>query len=117
MTRYHAKKSSLFMRLLREYAIGYKQNPDAGQAVALRFLEDAERAVQFICDNPLSCLVYPEAQQHPELRDYQFHKWPLRTFPHSIFFRIRSETTLILEAIYPQRMDISRKLASDYLDD
>ena len=50
------------------------------------------QAIRFIANKPLACAIYQEAQKHEELKMYEFRKWALKRFPHSIFFRLTNET-------------------------
>lgn len=109
---YQIQKSALFKRQLLVFAKHYKDDVYAGESVALRFIDEVENAVTFISKKPLACAVYTEARKDPQLQMYEFRKWKLNKFPHSIFFRIENQT-IYIEAIYAHKMEVKKRLNLD----
>lgn len=109
---WRVKKSDLFKKQLLTFSLDYKQR--AGKDVARKFMISVNQAIDFINENPLICGVYIEAQTHDLLKNYQFRKWSVNGFPHSLFFRVeKTNKTIMLECIYAQRMDIIQRFPSD----
>ncbi len=105
------QKSALFMRQWREYAQVYKDR--AGLAVAEKFIAAVEEAAQVIGRNPHIGAPYDPGEGFEDLQNYGFRKWSLRGFPHMVLFRLKDNTTLIIEALYAHKMDIASRLTSD----
>lgn len=112
MSAYKLHKSALFLRQLQAFAAAYRNDLNAGNPVALRFVDGVEAACSFIQKRPLACGIYHEASLHPDLKSYEFRKWRVKGFPHSIFFRIDGDV-ILLEAIYAHKMDIAGRLPDD----
>jgi len=98
-------RSSLFKRQLLEFTIGYRSR--AGSGIALKFVDQIETGIRFITAKPLACSV------HTRLEGKEFRKRRLENFPVSIFFRLESDNTIVLEALYAHRMNISAQLPND----
>lgn len=109
---YQVQKSKLFTRQVLAFAKGYAVDINAGKVIALRFVDEVETATDFIAKNPLACGVYHGAKNHEQLQRYEFRKWHVKNFPHSIFFRLKGNT-IMLEAIYAHKMDITGRFSSD----
>ena len=107
---WEVRKSNLFKRQLLVFAHDYKEI--AGIKIAERFINSVQNAIEFISRFPLACSLYHEARQVSALRQYEFRRWSLKGFPHTIFFRIEGDI-ILLEAIYAQRMDIEQRLPND----
>ena len=110
---YHLQKSRLFKRQVQSFAKSYALDVNAGKAVALRFVDEVEATTKFIAKNPLACSIYHDAKTHDQLKLYEFRKWRVKNFPHSLFFRIDGDT-IILEAIYAHKMDITGRFPSEF---
>jgi len=100
------KKSTLFKQQLITFAHNYKN--DVGEDIAERFIDEISNAVEFITNNPLACAVYLDAREERSLKQYEFRKWRVKIFPHSIIFRVESET-IILEAVYAHKMNATKR--------
>ena len=105
------KKSARFKNQLIYFAKGY--NEDAGSEIAERFVDAVEDAIEFIQKQPLGCRIYHEAHNYPQLRHYEFRKWSVKGFPHSLFFRFCDDETILLEAIYAHRMNTIKHFPFD----
>jgi hypothetical protein len=105
------KKSMLFKRQLSVFAKGYNEN--AGHKTAIRFIDTVEEAINFIQKKPLVCRIYYEVQKHPQLQNYEFRKWSVKGFPHTVFFRFSGDRTILLEAIFAHRMNTIKRLSDD----
>ncbi|MCP4932769.1 MAG: type II toxin-antitoxin system RelE/ParE family toxin [bacterium] len=103
--------SGFFDRQLFNFAQNYKDIADL--KTADRFLDCVDEAIHFIARSPLTCAVYFELQKVAGLEEYEFRKWRVKVFPFSIFFRIKGEKVVVLEAIYAQKMDILNRLPSE----
>lgn len=79
----HIERSGLFKRQLILFAQDYKNR--AGLETAENFLDAVQNAIDFIANKPLACAVYQEASQHDALKGFEFRKWSLSGFPHSVF--------------------------------
>lgn len=112
MATYTLHKSALFLRQLQSFAVAYLHDPNAGKAIALRFVDAVEAASAFIQERSLACSIYHEACLNPNLKPYEFRKWRVKGFPHSIFFRVDGNAVL-LEAIYAHKMNIGDRLPDD----
>ncbi len=109
---YDIQKSALFKRQLQSFARNYATDVNAGKTVALRFIDQVEAATSFIRSNPLACPVYHDATSHPKLVRYEFRKWRVKGFPHSVFFRIDNHT-IIIAGLYAHKMNIAARFPSD----
>lgn len=98
-------RSALFKRQLIEITTGYRGR--AGSEIALKLVDQIEESVRFIAAKPLACIV------HTRLEGKEFRKWSVRGFLVSVFFRLESEDTLILVALYAHRMNIAARLSKD----
>ncbi len=105
------KRSGLFVRQWKHFALDYKER--AGADVAGRFIDAVEEALSFIQENPLACAPYHPGADYEDLSGYDFRKWSLKKFPHSIFFRIKENQTVFIEVIYAHKMDITGRLSKD----
>jgi len=101
---YTISRSALFKRQIIHFVINYKEQ--AGIKVASDFIDNLEESIQFIEENPYSCLVYTEIAKQ------KFRKWNIKNFPHSIFFRV-NENIITLEVLYAQKMDIKNRILND----
>ncbi len=108
---WQVQKSALFKKQLLEFAENYKKIADL--KTANRFLDNVDHAIKFIGKSPLACAVYFEAQELEVLHQYEFRKWSVKVFPHSIFFRIVDDKIILLEAIYAHRMNTIKRMSSD----
>jgi len=104
------KKSTLLKRQLMAFAHNYKNN--VGEETAERFIDEISKAIEFISNNPLACAIYLDAREEKSLKQYEFRKWRVRIFPHSIIFRIEDET-IILEAVYAHKMNATKRFPSE----
>ena len=100
---YDVMKSSLFEEQALAFIKGYRAR--AGNIVARNFAAGIDASICFISKNPQACAVYTH------IGAYEYRKWGVKEFPHSIYFRI-SNDTIILEAIYAQRMEIEGRFLS-----
>lgn len=98
-------RSALFRRQLLDITASYKER--AGSDIALKFVDEIDNAVSFIAAKPLACAI------HTRLDGKEFRKWRLESFPISIFFRLESVDTLVLETLYAHRMNIALRLPND----
>ena len=98
-------RSALFKRQFLEITTGYRRR--AGTAVALKFVDQAEMSIRFVATKPLAWPVYTR------LEDREFRKWGLQDFPVSLFFRLADSDSLVLEALYAHRMNITGRLKKD----
>ena len=105
------QKSALFKKQLIDFVRDYNQR--AGSEVAEKFIDAVERSVEFIQQKPMACAIYTESSKHLILQKYEFRKWRIDGFPHSIFFRILNENTIMLEAVYAHRMNVPYRIQSD----
>ena len=105
------KRSALFKRQLLAYALDYKNRVNT--ETAERFIDAVGNAVTFVGKKPLACGRYMEAHKHKELTQYEFRKWHVEPFPHSIFFRLTDNNVILLEALYAHRMNTVMKLSLD----
>lgn len=105
------EKSALFKRQLLTFAQNYKSR--ANQETAERFIDAVEAAIAFIGRKPLACSIYMDAQKHNDLKEYEFRKWRIEPFPHSLFFRIKNDNIIQLEALYAHRMNTIMKMSTD----
>lgn len=112
---YEIQKSALFHRQVVLFAREYAQDVNAGETIAVRFVDKVEEATQFIQKSPFACLVYQDAKQHPKLRGIEYRKWRVKGFPHSVFFRIK-DNTIIVAGIYAHKMNIEARFPSDLGD-
>jgi hypothetical protein len=101
----------LFNRQLARFALDYKQRVDV--ETALRFLEFTEKAIDFIANNPFACPCYEHGASDNMFRDLEYRKWGLHKFPHHLLFRMDDDKTILLEAIYAQKMDVGVRLGND----
>jgi hypothetical protein len=108
---WQVKKSDLFIQQWRLSALDYKER--AGVQVAGHFIDAVEQALEFISENPLACSRYNPGADYEDLLEYDFRKWPLKKFPHSIFFRIVNNDTVLVELIYAHKMNIFGRLLKD----
>ena len=113
---HNIQKSALFKRQLLAFAKKYALDVNAGKMIALRFIDEVEAATNFISKNPFACGIYHAAKSHDQLHRYEFRKWRVKTFPHSIFFRVNGDT-IMLEAIYAHKMDITGRFSSDIISE
>lgn len=95
----------------RESAHNYHKR--AGLEVAERFIVSVEQALDFIKNNPYACALYEPGEGYSDLQVYQFRKWKLSGFPYVVLFRIQDDTTILIEVLYAQKMDISSRLMID----
>jgi len=107
---YSLHKAELFKQQVMDFALDYKEK--GGAELANRFLDAVEQALEFIGRDPLACSIYHEAKLHPLLQRYEFRKWPLKRFPHNVYFRL-SNDIITLELIYAQAMDIANRMNDD----
>ena len=105
------EKSALFKRQLLTFVQNYKVR--ANQETAERFIDSVEASIAFVGRNPLACSVYMDAQKHNELKEYEFRKWRVEPFPYSMFFRIKDDKVILLEALYAHRMNTIMKMFTD----
>jgi len=98
-------KSALYKRQFLEFVRDYKTR--AGKQVAHNFANGVEHSTNFIGNTPQACGVYIK------IRGLEFRKWGVKGFPHSIFFRIEGDNTIILEAMYAHRMNTGKRLPSE----
>ncbi len=111
---WHVRKSKLFKRQLLGFAENYKEVADL--KTANRFLDYVDDAIKFINKSPLACAVYFESQEFEVLQEYEFRKWSVKVFPHSIFFRITDDKIILIEAIYAHRMNTIKRISSDIVE-
>ena len=97
---YEIIKGAAFKRQAAHFVADYKQ--EAGETTALNFISGLEHSMKFIAANPQACAVYTN------FRGYEYRRWHVKNFPHSIFFRI-GKNTVILEALYANRMNIAHR--------
>lgn len=102
---YRIQRSALFKRQFLEITKSYHER--AGAAVALSFVERIDESVRFIASKPRACATYTT------LKGMEFRKWRVNGFPVSVYFRISDESTIILEALYPHRMNISARFPDE----
>jgi len=105
------RKSAVYERQLEGFAEDYRDR--AGIEIAYNFLDGIDESVEFIGKMPKACMVAHDLKLVEGLEEYEFRRWKVRGFPHSIFFRITDDRTILLEAIYAQKMDITNRLPSD----
>ena len=48
-----------------------------------------------------------------KLKGREFRKWQVSSFPYFVFFRMVDDETIVLEALYHNKMDISTRLRSE----
>lgn len=101
---YTILRSALFKRQLIHFVKNYKDR--AGIKVASNFIDNLEKSIEFIGENPYSCLMYTEIAKQ------EFRKWNVKNFPHAIFFRV-NENIITLEVLYAQKMDINSRILND----
>lgn len=104
---YHIKRSAIYKQQLLDFVQDYKVRAD--KQVAHNFMDGVEHSTNFISTNPQSCSVYVK------IRGNEFRKWNVRGFPHSIFFRIEDDKTIILEGLYAHRMNTLKRLPSEII--
>ena len=104
-------KSKLFQRMRIEFARDYAKR--AGVKTAHRFADEVEECLRFIQSSPLLCSVYDVGEDSEDLSSFQYRKWQLNKFPHIVIFRIQESQTLLVEAIYAQKMDIQKRLPEE----
>jgi hypothetical protein len=109
---YEIQKTALFRRQVVLFAREYAQDINAGETVALRFVDRVEEATRFIQSNPFACSVYQDAKKHPKLQEGEYRKWRIKGFPHSVFFRVEDHT-IIVAGVYAQKMNIAVRFPSD----
>lgn len=102
---YRITRSALFKRQLLEITTSYRER--AGSAVASGFVDQIEQSVRFIASKPRACVTYTT------LRGKEFRKWRVNGFPVSVYFRISDESTIVLEALYAHRMNISARFPDE----
>lgn len=105
------QKSALFKKQLLEFARNYKEV--ANLKTANRFLDYVDDAIKFIGKSPFACAVYFESKELEALQQYEFRKWSVKVFPHSVFFRVVDDKMILIEAIYAHRMNTLKRIASD----
>lgn len=106
---WHIKKSRLFATQWRNFALDYKAR--AGIRIADQFIDAVEDALTFISENPLACPTYSTGEEFGSLTEYEFRRWFLKKFPHSIYFRIMNKDTIFIEAMYAHKMDVTSRLS------
>ena len=111
MAVFTIQKSAIFMRQWRDYVQDYRDR--AGVNIAERFIVAVEGALSFIRQSPYACPIYDTGEGDEDLRTYQFRKWNLDGFPHMVLFRLGDGTSIFVEVLYAQRMDIPSRLAVD----
>ena len=99
------------MRQWRNYARDYRDR--AGVNIAERFIVAVEDALSFIRQSPYACSVYDTGEGYEDLRVYQFRKWNLCDFPHTVLFRLGDDATIFIEVLYAHKMDMPSRLAAD----
>jgi hypothetical protein len=104
-------KSRLFMQQWTEFASDYQGK--AGDALAERFIVAVDNALLFIEERPNACPIYEVGQEADDIRGYRFHKWQVRGFPHMVLFHMIDAETVLVDAIYAQRMDIPVHITED----
>lgn len=108
------KASALFKRQLIGFAKDYHKK--GGLQIADKFIDRVNEAITFIIKTPLACSIYQAAQKNEVLKHYEFRKWNVKGFPHAVFFRITDEKTILLEAIYAHKMNVTYRMGHD-MDD
>ncbi len=84
-----------------------------GIETADRFLDGIDEALGFIAKMPQACAVAHDLKTIAGLEDYEFRKWRVNGFPHSIFFRVENDDTLMLQAIYAYKMNVLKRFPSE----
>ena len=107
------RKSETFKAQLLAFSRDYKERVSLD--VARNFVYDVNNAITFVARNPFMCSLYTEARHHEEVKAFEFRKWSLKNFPHIVLFRVEGET-IILQAIYADRMNIAARFPSDFGD-
>ncbi len=91
-------------------AVTYYRN-EAGQQIALDFVDALEAAITHLRQHPLTgSLRFAYELEIPELRS-----WPLRKFPYLIFYVPEDDRIDIWRVLHAQR-DIPAYLTSDHPD-
>jgi toxin ParE1/3/4 len=91
---------------VRAIAFGYRM--EAGEALALRFMQALERALRHIGSHPASgSLRYAHALDLPGLR-----VWPIRHFPHLVFY-VEHEAHIAVWRVLHARRDIPGTLLGE----
>lgn len=98
-------RSAVFKRQLLDITASYRER--AGSAIALKFVDQVEACVGFVAVKPYACAIYTK------IEGKEFRKWSLKDFPVSVFFRLEDSDTIILEALYAHRMNISARLLKE----
>lgn len=99
------------MQQWEEFAFDYQHK--AGEEVAERFIVAVDNALLFIAQRPNACSIYEVSYEADGIRGYHFHKWQVRGFPHMVLFHMIDAETVLVDAIYAQRMDIPVHIAED----
>jgi plasmid stabilization system protein ParE len=104
-------KSRLFMQQWEGFASDYQHK--AGDEVAERFIIAVDNALLFVAERPNACPIYEVGYDADDIRGYHFHKWQVRGFPHIVLFHMIDAETVLVDAIYAQRMDIPVHITED----
>lgn len=99
------------MQQWKEFAFDYRNK--AGDEVAERFIVAVDNALLFIAERPKACPIYEVGREADDIRGYHFHKWQVRGFPHMVLFHMVDAETVLVDAIYAQRMDIVAHIVED----
>lgn len=103
-------KSAAYERQLEKFAEHYRDK--AGIETSDRFLDGIDEAVEFVIKRPLACTVAHDLKTVSGLESYEFRRWRVNGFPHSIYFRIE-EDRLILQAVYAHKMNVLERFTSE----
>jgi toxin ParE1/3/4 len=94
--------------LLDVRAIAFAYRTEAGEGVAVRFTESLGRALRYIAAHPASGSPrYAHELDLPGLR-----VWPIRRFPHLVFYVEREDMVLVWRVLHASR-DIPETLSAD----
>ena len=84
---------------------------EGGSDVALRFVDELERALQHIAAHPDS----GSGRYSTELDIPQLHHWPMRRFPYLIFYVFGVETVDVWRVLHAKR-DIPQSMHNDVVE-
>lgn len=106
------KKSTLFMQQWKSHAQYYKSSVNMNTAE--RFIVAVDETLNFIAQNPYACNLYDTGEGYDDLHMYQFRKWNLHGFPHKVLFRMDDNSTILIEVLYADKMDIPKHLSDTF---
>ena len=106
MKKYHIKKTPLFEAQIDQQMEYYFY--EAGIDIANKFLDEVEKALNKISKTPLAYSQFIPLNK--KLKNFNFRKKQLDSFPFTIFFQVSAELVLI-NCIYQGSRDYEKLIS------